>query len=117
MNRSLSNLGPVLCMAIATLAATALATAAPAAPWTAVAAVSLLVLAMVGTDLVDRRRAGRRSPSWGALLLAAAILVACALVAASGLDHLAAMLPILGSCAAMPAILRLEGGGRRRTCP
>jgi peptidoglycan/LPS O-acetylase OafA/YrhL len=110
MNRIPSNLGPALSMALVMLAAAALAKAAPQAAWTAVAAPLLLVLALVGTDLVQRRRAGRRPlPSASVLLVAAAILVACGIVASRDLDGLAAMIPILGSCAAVPVILRRQG--------
>src|SRR5437763_889551 len=82
---------------------------APRASWTAGAAPLVLVLALVGTDVLDRRRAGRRAlPSPSAVLLAAILLVACAIVAGRGAGHLAEMLPIFGSCAALPAILRLD---------
>jgi hypothetical protein len=110
MNRTLSRLGPNLWMAVVLVVATSLVVAAPHAPWTAVAGPLLLVLALLGADLVHRRRAGLRTlPSPGALLVAAAILVACGLVAARGLDRLAGMMPILGSCAALPVVLRHHG--------
>ncbi|HVT61515.1 MAG TPA: hypothetical protein VHR45_24350 [Thermoanaerobaculia bacterium] len=115
MNRTLSNLGPALFLALLILAATALAAAATRASWTAVAGPLLLVLGLVGTDLVRRRRPGRRSlPSSSVLLLAAAILVACGIVASRDLDRLAGLIPILGSCAAVPVILRHEGA--RTSC-
>src|SRR6266567_48994 len=94
MNHTPSNLGPVLVMALAMLAATALVAAAPHAPWAAVAGPLLLVLALLVTDLVQRRRAGRRSlPSASAVLLAAIILVACGILASGGLGRLAGMMP------------------------
>jgi hypothetical protein len=121
MNRTLSNLGPALFLAVVILVATALAVAAPHASWIAFAGPLLLVLALVGTDLVRRRGSGRRFlPSTSVLLVAAAILVSCGLVAAHDLDRLAAMMPILGSCAAVPVILRQEGARtscRRAKCP
>ena len=113
MNRTLSNLGPALTLAVALLAAAALAAAAPRAPWTAVAGPLLLILALVGADVVQRRRSGRRLPSASALLAAAAIAVACVIVASSGLDRLAGMIPIFGCCAALPLILGRDGGRRR----
>jgi hypothetical protein len=110
MNHTLSNLGPALFLAVVMLVATALAVAAPHASWTAVAGPLLLALALVGTDLVDRRRSGRRLlPSPSVLLVAATLLVACGIVASRGLDRLAGMFPILGSCAAVPIILRHKG--------
>jgi len=110
MNRTLSNLGPALVMAVATVVATVLVAAAPHAPWTAVAGPLLLVLALLVTDVVQRRRSGRPSPpSASALLLAASILVACGILASSDLGRLAETMPILGTCAALPAILASEG--------
>jgi len=114
MNRTLSNLGPALTVAVAMLAAAGLAAAAPRAAWAAVAGPLLIVLALVGADIVQRRRAGRRPlPSASALLVAAAIAVACVIVASSGLDRLAGMIPIFGCCAALPLILGRDGGRRR----
>jgi peptidoglycan/LPS O-acetylase OafA/YrhL len=115
MNRTLSNLGPALFMALLMLVASALAVAAPRASWAAFACPMLLVLGLVGTDLVQRRRSGRRLlPSASVLLLAAAILVACGIVASHDLNRLAGLIPILGSCAAVPVILRHEGA--RTSC-
>jgi hypothetical protein len=115
MNRTLSNLGPALFLTVVMLAATALVKAAPQASWAAFAGPLLLVLALVGTDLFLRRRSGRRLvPSSSALLVAAAILVACAIVGPRDLDRLAAMIPLLGCCAALPVILRPAGA--RASC-
>jgi hypothetical protein len=114
--RTLSNLGPPLLMAAAILAASALVKTAPHAVWAAVAAPLLLVAALLATDVADRRRAGGRPlPSPSALLLSAAFLAACGIVASAGLDRLAEMIPILGACAALPAIQRAEGA-RRLAC-
>lgn len=109
MNRMLSTLGEALFLAVAMLVATLLVVAAPRAPWTAVAAPLLLVLALTGADLVHRRRSGRGSwPSPSVLLVSAGILVACGIVASRNLESLAEMFPVLGSCAAVPALLRHE---------
>jgi hypothetical protein len=109
MRYSLSTLGPALFIAVVTLVATALVVAVPGAPWIPLAAALLLVLALVGTDLAQRRRSGAGSrPSPAVLILAATLLVA-GLVLSGDRDGFAAMLPILGSCAALPFILRLEG--------
>jgi len=109
MNRTLSNLGPALVLAVSMVLATALAGAAPHTPWTAAAGPLLLVLGLVSADLLQRYGPSQRSrPSSSALLLVAAILVACAIVAARDLDRLAGLIPILGSCAAVPVILRQE---------
>jgi hypothetical protein len=104
MNRTLA----ALSLAVAMLLASALAVAVPGASWTAVAGPSILVLALLGTDLALRRRA---VPSASVLLLAAAMVVACAIVASRGLDRLAEFIPLLGSCAALPVLLRREGAG------
>jgi peptidoglycan/LPS O-acetylase OafA/YrhL len=115
MNRALSKLGPALVMAGAMLVATALVAVAPQAPWTAVAGPLLLVFALLATDLVQRRRSGGRSlPSASSLLLAAIILLACGILAAGDPGRLAGMMPILGACAALPAIL--ASAGARRSC-
>jgi hypothetical protein len=106
MNRTLSSLGPALFMALLILIASALAVAAPRASWAAIAGPILLALGLIGIDLVQRRRL---LPSPGALLVAAAILVACGIVGSSDLNRLAGLIPILGSCAAVPIILRHEG--------
>ncbi len=111
MNRTLSNLGPALFLAAAILVASALVKATPHASWTAVASPALLVLALLGADLFQRRRF---LPSPSVLLLAASFLVACGLLASRGLDQLAAMIPILGSSVMLPLVLRAEG--RRPAC-
>jgi hypothetical protein len=103
MNRTLSNLGPALFMALLILVASALTKAAPHAPWAAIAGPVLLALGLVGIDLVRRRR---WLPSPSALLVAAAILVACGILASGDRQYLAAMVPILGTSAAVPVILR-----------
>jgi hypothetical protein len=105
MNRTLSNLGPALFLAVVILVAAALAVAAPRASWTAAAGPLLLVLALIGTDLVQRRRSGRRLlPSPSVLLVSAVILVACGIVASRDPGRLAGMIPIFGSCAAFPIL-------------
>ena len=108
MNRNLSNLGPALFMALLILVASALAVPAPRAPWAAFAGPVLLALGLLGADLVRRRR---WLPSPSALLVAAAILVACGILASGDRQYLAAMVPILGSSAAIPVILRKERRG------
>lgn len=105
MNRTLSNLAPALFLAIAILAATAVAAAAPHALWAAVAGPLLLALSIVGIDLVQRRREGHSRPSPTVLFLAAVILVACGIVASRDLRLVATMIPILGSSVVVPVIL------------
>ena len=106
MTRPLSNLVPVLVVAGAMLAASALVTLVPRSSWAAMTAPVLLVLALIVGDLILGRRGGRRLPSAAAVIIAASILVACGIVASDDPDRLAAMIPIFGSCAALPAILR-----------
>lgn len=111
MPRTLSNLIPPLVLAVATLVATGLANAAPRVPWSAGPLV--LVLALLLTDVAARRRAGRRPwPSASALLLALILLLASGILALDGPGPLAGMMPILGACAALPALLASE----RATC-
>ena len=114
MNRTLSNLAPALSLAIAILAATAVAAAAPQALWAAIAGPLLLALSIVGIDLVQRRRAGHSRPSTTVLFLAAVILVACGIVASHDLRQVAMMIPILGSSVVVPVIL--SPSGARTAC-
>lgn len=108
--RTLSYLVPPLVMAAAIVAASALLKASHHAAWGAVAGPLVLVLALLGIDVAERRRSGRRPlPSPSALALSALLLAACGIVASSGIDHLAEMMPVFGACAALPAIQRAEG--------
>jgi hypothetical protein len=109
MNRTVSNLGPALFLAIAIVAAGAVTAAAPHALWAAVAGPLLLALSLVGIDLVQRRRAGHSRPSPVVLLLAAVILVSCGIVASRDLKLVGVMIPILGSSVAVPFILLPQG--------
>jgi MFS superfamily sulfate permease-like transporter len=111
MKHTLSNLGPALFFAAAILLASALIKAAPHATWAAIASPALLVLVLIGTDLVQRRRF---RPSAIVLVLAATFVVACGLLASRGLDQLAPMIPILGSSVMLPLVLRAEG--RQPSC-
>jgi hypothetical protein len=117
MNGRLSHLAPALLMAAAILFASALAAAAPHAAWTAVVCPLLLVIALLGADLIHRRRSGGEAPpSPSVLLLAVAIPVACGIVGFRNPGGLAEMIPILGSCAAIPVIIR-RTGAQTQTCP
>jgi hypothetical protein len=119
MHRTLSNLAPALMVAVATLGATALVVMAPRAPWSGVAGPLLLVTVLLGADAFRRRRAGRGAlPALTTLLLAAAILAGCAIVASRDLRSLAEMMPVFGSCAAVPLIPGNRGARSRResTC-
>ncbi len=110
MNRTPSNLGPILWMAAAVLAASALAKAALHEVWAAVAAPLILVVALLGADaFLSRRAGGRALPSPVALVLAVGILGSCGILASAGLDRLAEMIPVLGACAALPVLQRREG--------
>lgn len=111
MNRTLSNLGPALLFAAVLLLASVLVKAAPHATWAAVASPALVVLALLGADLVQRRRF---LPSRIVLVLAAGFAIACGLLASSGSEQVAAMIPILGSSVMLPLILRAEG--KRPAC-
>ncbi len=115
MNRRFPDVGPALILAAAMLGGTALAVAAPHGSWTAVGGPLLLALAVVGTDVAWRRRSGLGSgPSAGALVVAASILVACGIVGFRDSARIAEMMPLLGSCAAAPFILRRKGA--RTSC-
>lgn len=105
MKRNLSNLGPALFMALLILVASALTKVTPHVPWAVLAGPVLLALGLIGIDLVRRRR---WLPSPSALLVAAAILGACGILASGDRQYLAAMVPILGTCAAVPVIRRRE---------
>jgi hypothetical protein len=115
MNRTLSNLFPGLSLAAATLVASVLVVAAPHAAWAAVVGPLLLVLALVGVDVVQRRRSGRGSlPSASVLLMAAGIVLASVIVAGGDLHQLAEMIPVFGACAVIPFIQRRQGA--RNSC-
>jgi len=114
MNRSKPNFAPALLVAVAMLAAASLAALAPRTPWNAAAGPLLLVGALLVADVIQRRRAGGRSrPSTSALVVAAAILVACGIVGFSDPDGVAMMVPILGSCTVIPFIVSTSGTARR----
>lgn len=105
MNRTLA--GPALLVAALLLAAAALSVLAPTPGWGALGASFLLGSAPIAGDIARRRRSGLGSvPSSGAHLLAASVLFACALVAASGVEHFGAMIPILGAGAIVPLLAR-----------
>ena len=111
MKSTLSNLGPALLCAAALLLASVLIKAAPHAPWAAVACPALVVLALLGTDMIQRRRF---RPSPIVLVLAAGFGIACGILASGGSEQFAAMIPILGSSVMLPLVLRAEG--RRPAC-
>jgi hypothetical protein len=111
MKSTLSNLGPALLCAVVLLLASVLIKAAPHAPWAAVASPALVVLALLAADMVQRRRF---LPSRIVLVLAAGFAIACGILASSGSEQFAAMIPILGSSVMLPLILRAEG--RRPSC-
>jgi len=110
MNRNLSNLAPSLFLALVILIATALTVAAPHESWTAAAGPLFLALALIGFDVVQRRRSGgHRSPvSVTVLVLAASILVSCGIVAYYNFGQLALMIPILGSSIVTPLLLQKD---------
>lgn len=108
MNRTLSNLVPALLLALLMLVASGLAVVAPGSSWPLVAGPLLLVIGLVGIDLVLNRRAGRSLPSAGALIMAAAMVVAYGIVASSGFDRLAELIPLFGCCATIPLVLRRD---------
>lgn len=115
MKRIPSILVPALVLALAMLAASALAAAAPHEAWAAAGGPLLLVVALLGADVLYRRRLGLSSrPSSSTLILAAIFLVACGILAMSGADRLAGMVPILGSSLALPVIWRPDGA--RTSC-
>lgn len=117
MNLRLLHLAPALLMAVGILFASALAAAAPHAVWTAVVCPLLLVTALLGADLIHRRRSGGEAPlSPSVMLLAVALLVACGMVGFRNPGGVAEMIPILGGCAAVPVITR-RTGAQMQACP
>jgi hypothetical protein len=117
MNRTFSHLAPALLVAAGILFASALAVLARQAAWTAVVCPLVLVMALLGADLIHRRRSGGEAPpSPSVLLLAVAILVACGIVGFRDPRSVAEMLPLLGSCAALPVILRRTRAAQAQAC-
>jgi len=111
MNHTLSKLGPALLCAAVLLLASVLIKAAPHALWATVASPALVVLALLGADMVQRRRF---LPSRIVLVLAAGFGIASGILASGGSEQFAAMIPILGSSVMLPLVLRAEG--RRPVC-
>ena len=112
-NRSILKSVPALLLAAGVIATAALRGAAPREPWSALAAPFLLVLTLVAADLLQARLAtGRTRVSSGALIAGVAILLAGAILS-QDLALLGGTIPILGSCAAVPLLLR---HGKRPQC-
>lgn len=107
-------LGPALLVASGILVTSALAAMARESEWPVFAAAAIMALVILGADMLSSRLRGKAiRPSFAGLLLAAAFLTACGLIALTKPAQLALMIPILGAGVAMPVILDT---GRGKEC-
>lgn len=110
-------LTPALLLATGVLVSTAVAVwASDFGRLVALAAPLLLTLTILGADALDSRlRGGAAIPSWNALLLGAANLLACLTVALVDPEQVAMMIPLLGGACA-GTMVALNARGRRTAC-
>jgi hypothetical protein len=107
--------GPALVLASGLSISTAIAVLTSDSAWAVAAGPLLFALSLVGADAMGSRlRGGSSGPSREAVLLAAALLVACGMTALTEPTSLAIVIPILGGGAATPILLRSER--RRNPC-
>lgn len=110
------HLVPAVLLAVGILVSTAVAVRTSDSGWLILAAPLLMALTIVGADaLASRLRGESFVPSWISLLLGAAFLVACLIVAVGDSTQVVAMIPILGGgCAG--GMYALGATGRRTAC-
>jgi len=102
-------LGPSLLVGVGILVATFVAKRAVAYGWWVLAGPLLLALAILGADLLASRLRGQYSaPSWAALFLAGACLLASLIVAFREPSHVSSFIPVIGitSWIALPRLRR-----------
>lgn len=101
--------GPALVLASGLLISTAIVALASASAWAVAAGALVFALSLVGADVMGSRQRGESSgPSRGAVLLAAAWLVACGMIGLTDPASLAIAIPILGGGVATPILLRSD---------
>lgn len=84
--------------------------------WCLMAAPLLMALTLVAAGFYLQRLGGRQAV-WTSLILATAVLAACALAAQDGPDELRELLPVVGGTAGgMVVILTPGAAARRRVC-
>ena len=111
--QSWAAIGPQLVLAGGIIVSTAVAVAVSGPAWMAAVGPLLFVLFMVGADMWNGRlRRESMAPSFSMILMAAAFLVACGMVAMKHPASVAMLIPILGSGAVIPILFR-----RRASCP
>jgi uncharacterized protein YqgC (DUF456 family) len=108
-------LSPAILVALAIIVCTAIAVRTSHSAWMVLVGPLLMALAIVGADVLASRLRGKPSgPSWGALILGTALLVACVILAFGNPTHVASMMPILGGGAG--AIVVSRSVARRYAC-
>lgn len=108
------DLGPSLLVGTGIVVSTLITVLAAESGWLVLAGPLLLALAVVSADVLGSRRGGESSgPSWAALLMAGALLLASWIVFLRDPGLVETLLPILG-VASWVTLLRSEG--RRKTC-
>lgn len=107
------NLVPAVLLAIGIIVCTAVAARISDSGWLVLAAPLLMALTIVGADALGSRLRGESFvPSWSSLLLGAAFLVGCLIVAVGDSTQVVAMIPILGGGSAVG----MYAMGRRTAC-
>lgn len=101
-------LAPSLFLAAGILASTGIAVVTADTGQWALAGPLVMSLVIVGTGVHAARGSAAAGTIRSALFLAAALLLACALVAWRDPAEVAAVLPVLGACVAAPLGMRLE---------
>jgi hypothetical protein len=109
------DLSPSLLVGAGIVVATFIAVRAGESGWLVLGGPLLLALAVVGADALDSRLKGESSgPSWAAVILGVAFLLAGLIVARRDPSLVKTLIPIIGSAAWVTLLLRPEG--RRKTC-
>jgi hypothetical protein len=108
-------LSPSLLVGAGIVVSTLIAVRAAGSGWWVLAGPLLLALAVVSADLLDSRLRGESSgPSWAALILGGAFLLAGSIVTHRDPSLVKTLIPVLGTASWVTLLLR--PAGRRRTC-
>jgi uncharacterized membrane protein SirB2 len=109
------DLGPSLLVGIGIVVATFVSVLAAKSGWLVLAGPLVLALTVVGADVLGSRLRGKSSrPSWTALLVAGSFLLAGVIVALRDPILVKTLVPVIGTTAWMPLLLR--PGSPRKAC-
>jgi uncharacterized membrane protein SirB2 len=102
-----TELGPSLLVGVGIILSTLLAVLAAESRWMVLTAPLLLALTVVGADALNSRlKAESSGPSWAALLLGGAFLVAGLIVALRDPGLVKTLIPVIGAGAWVPILPR-----------